>query len=177
MYYLINNSREYEQSLQQARISLLESAFDQFWIQPQLSPLIKNKSSSSNFPTKRQSSVYNHIKSQFSIILLMIVTITLLLFSVPSIIRSQYHANRFRNRCSSLACISILHRIIKNLNLNINPCEDVYTYACGGWIDTQFLTPSETSISYFKEIYRNNLISLFETLNRSRKPKYILILV
>lgn len=82
MYYRNNNAQDYEQLLQQARISLLNSAFDQFWIHSERSQLIENKSSSSNFTTKTQSSWHNHVKSQFSIIL------TLLLISLPFIIHS-----------------------------------------------------------------------------------------
>jgi hypothetical protein len=56
MHYLNNNAQDYEESLQQARTSLLNSAFDQFWIQSENSPLIKTKSFSSNFPHKTSSS-------------------------------------------------------------------------------------------------------------------------
>ena len=160
MSYLNNNAQDYEQSLQRARVSLLNSTFDQFWIQPEISPLIESKTSS----TKIQSPWSNLIKSQLSIILLILLTIILLLFSLPFIIRSQYHASRFLHQCSSLACISTSHRIIENLNFNINPCENFYLYACDGWMNTHFLSPSETSIGYFKEIYKKNLILLYEIL-------------
>lgn len=162
MHYLKNNAQDYDQSLQQARESLLNSAFDQFWIHSERSPLIENNSSSSNLTTKTQSSWSNHVKSQINI-LLIIITL-LLLISLPFIIHSQYHANRFLHQCSSLACISTSHRIIENLNMNINPCENFYRYSCDGWINTHFLGPSETSISYFKEIYMKNLIILYKIL-------------
>jgi len=96
MSYLNNNAQDYEQSLQQACISLLNSAFDQFWIPSERSLLIANKNSSSNFSTKTPSSWSNHVKSQSIIILLLI--------SLPFIIHSQYHANHFRHQCSSLTC-------------------------------------------------------------------------
>lgn len=162
-----NNSQVYEQSLQKARVSLLNSTFDQLWIQREILPLIEDKSSSSNSTVKTQSSWYNHIKSQYNILLLILITTTLLLFSLPFIILSQYHANHYHHQCSSLACISTSHRIIENLNINTNPCENFYSYACDGWINTHFLTPSETSISYFKEIYRKNLIILYKILKEN----------
>ncbi|CAF2753312.1 unnamed protein product [Rotaria sp. Silwood2] len=146
MYDQNNNVQDYEQSLKQARISLLNSTFDQLWVQSEKCSLIENKTSSSNSTTKIQSSWYNDIKKQFSIIFLIFIIITLLLFSLPFIIRSQYHANRYLHQCSSLACISTSYRIIENLNMNKNPCENFYSYACDGWINSHFLTPSETSI-------------------------------
>ncbi|CAF1385129.1 unnamed protein product [Rotaria sp. Silwood1] len=160
MYYQNNNVEDYEQSLNQARISLLNSTFDQFWIQSEKSSIIKNQ----NSITKLQSSWYNDIKQQYSIIFLIFIIILLLLFSLPFIIRIQYHANRYLHQCSSLACISTSHRIIENLNMKQNPCKNFYSYACDGWINNHFLTPSETSISYFKEIYKNNLIILYKIL-------------
>jgi predicted metalloendopeptidase len=166
MSYLNSNAEEYEQSLQQARVSLLNSAFDQFWIQSERSPLIQNQSSSSNFTTKTQSSWQNHVKSHYNI-LLILLTMTLLLISLPFLLLSQYHANRYRHQCSSLTCISTSHRIIENLNMTVNPCENFYSYACDGWINTHFLTPSETSISYFKEIYQKNLIILYKILQEN----------
>ncbi|CAF5108407.1 unnamed protein product, partial [Rotaria sp. Silwood1] len=117
MYYQNNNVEDYEQSLNQARISLLNSTFDQFWIQSEKSSIIKNQ----NSITKLQSSWYNDIKQQYSIIFLIFIIILLLLFSLPFIIRIQYHANRYLHQCSSLACISTSHRIIENLNMNQNP--------------------------------------------------------
>ncbi len=133
MHYINNNAQDYEESLQQARTSLLNSAFDQFWIQSENSPLIETKSS---------SSWSNHFKFQSSILLLILI---LLLIALPFIILSQIRANHFVHQCSSFACISASHRIIENLDMNINPCENFYRYACDGWINTHFLTPSETS--------------------------------
>ncbi|CAF3701692.1 unnamed protein product [Adineta steineri] len=146
--------QDYEKSLQQARISLLNSTFERFWIQ-------------SKSTTKTYSSWYNSLKYQYIIIFLIFITILLLLFSLPFIIFSQYYSNSYHQQCSSLACISTSHRIIENLDLNIDPCENFYQYACGGWINNHFLTPSETSISYFKEIYKNNLIILYKILQNN----------
>jgi len=92
MHYLNNNAQDYEESLQQARTSLLNSAFDQFWIQSENSPLIKTKSSSSNFPHKTSSSWSNHIKSQSRILFLILI---LLLIALAFIILSQIHAHHF----------------------------------------------------------------------------------
>ena len=152
MHHLNSNAQEYEESLQQARTSLLNSAFDQFWIQSESSPLIESKSS---------SSWSNLFKCQSRILLLILI---LLLIALPFIILSQIRANHFIHQCSSLACISASHRIIENLDMKIDPCENFYRYACDGWIKNHFLTPSETSLSYFKEIYRKNLIVLYKLL-------------
>ncbi|CAM4899204.1 unnamed protein product [Rotaria socialis] len=171
MYNQSNHVEDYEQSLKQARVSLLGSTFDQLWMQSEQSSLIEHKASIK----KTQSSWYHDRKSQISIILLIIIIILLLLFSLPFIIRSQYLSNLFLHQCSSLACLSTSHRIIENLNMNKNPCENFYSYACDGWINSHFLTPSETSISYFKEIYKNNLIILYKILKEKSNTNAISI--
>ena len=167
MYYLNSTAQEYEHSLQQARISLLSSVFDQFWIQSEIASVFESKSSSSNSNSKTRSLQYDDIRTQIGIIFFIFLTTPLLLFSLPFIIHSQYQANRFLHQCSSLPCISTSHRIMENLNMNKNPCDNFYTYACGGWFNKHFLTTSETSISYFKEIYKNNLIILYKILQDS----------
>ena len=158
----IQNTEEYEESLQQARRSLLNTAFDQFWMQSERSPLIEKKKSSSNTTVRTQSSLWSkHFRYQSSILL---VICLLLLLALPFIILAQIRANHLLHQCSSLACLSTSHRIIENLDMNQNPCENFYRYACDGWIKNHFLTPSQTSTGYFREIHQRNFMILYKIL-------------
>ena len=157
-----SNTQEYEESLQQARTSLLQAAFDQFWMQSERTPLIKKKSVASLSTVESQSSWSKHFRYQSSILLLIFL---LLLLALPFIILAQTRANHFLHQCSSLPCLSTAHRIVENLDLNQNPCENFYRYACGGWINNHFLTPSQTSIGYFREIHQKNLMLLYKILS------------
>ena len=162
----------YEQSLQQARASLLHSTFDQFWIQSETCPLIQGKpstetndflSDASRPPSRRFCRLC--WKSPWSrSILIILPVLLLLLLSLPFIIRSQSRANHLLRQCSSLACLAASHRIVENLDLHRNPCENFFAYACGGWSNSRLLLPSETSTSYFKEIAKKNAVVLYELL-------------
>lgn len=163
------NSEEYEESLQHARRSLLNAAFDQFWMQQERSPLIAKKKSSSNSTVRTQFSSWSKYFRCQSCILLLIVL--LLLLALPFIILAQIRANHLLHQCSSLACLSTSHRIIENLDPNQNPCENFYRYACDGWIKNHFLTPSQTSMGYFREIHQRNIMMLYKILSNHSETK------
>lgn len=154
-----SNTQEYEESLEQARTSVLKAAFDQFWMQSERTPLIKKKS---------HSSWSKHFRYQTSILLLIFL---LLLLAIPFIILAQTRANHFLHQCSSLSCLSTAHRIIENLDIKQNPCENFYRYACDGWMNSHFLTPSQTSIGYFREIHQKNLMILYRILSNPSDAK------
>ena len=37
--------------------------------------------------------------------------------------------------CNTAGCISAAHLLIQNMNQSVNPCDDFYQYACGGFIE------------------------------------------
>ena len=171
---MVTDDRHYavqddERSLQYARVSLLQSTFKQLWTDSESSSLIERKPSSPS-NTATSSAFTNavnkppYVSSAWIKPMLIVTILSLLLPSIPFVIRSQRRVHRYRYQCSSLACVSASHRILENLDTNVDPCEDFFTYACGGWLEHHFLVPSETSESYFKEIYEKNLIVLYELL-------------
>ncbi|KAL7647862.1 UNVERIFIED_CONTAM: hypothetical protein RMT77_001471 [Armadillidium vulgare] len=54
-----------------------------------------------------------------------------------------------QNLCLSEECIHIASKVLSKLDRNMNPCEDFYRFACGGWQDeNEFRLNSEDTLFY-----------------------------
>jgi len=57
--------------------------------------------------------------------------------------------------------------MIQQLNQSVDPCEDFFQYACGGWIKNNPLKPGETDINGFNIVQKKNDIILKEAIESS----------
>ncbi|TRY72219.1 hypothetical protein TCAL_03874 [Tigriopus californicus] len=54
--------------------------------------------------------------------------------------------------CNSRGCISAAHHILENMDTDVDPCEDFYQYACGGFEKRVRIPDDRTSRSQFSVI-------------------------
>ncbi|XP_069753606.1 neprilysin-like isoform X2 [Narcine bancroftii] len=74
-----------------------------------------------------------------------LITIVALLFIVVISLIALY-ATRKDGTCTSPACVSAAARIIENIDQMVDPCQNFYQYACGGWLKKHVIP--ETSSRY-----------------------------
>jgi hypothetical protein len=80
-----------------------------------------------------------HISGRVVIVILSIVIVCLV---VCCLILAAFFANTaflikqevLASKCHSAQCLKDAGRILSNLNLTVDPCQDFYAFACSGWL-------------------------------------------
>ncbi|XP_035692118.1 endothelin-converting enzyme 1-like [Branchiostoma floridae] len=58
--------------------------------------------------------------------------------------------------CSDAGCLQATSQLLQNLNSSARPCDDFYSYACGGWMLTHPISPSDLERTVHQDIYNQN---------------------
>lgn len=73
--------------------------------------------------------------------------------------------------CLKPKCISIASSIIDSLDENVDPCDDFYKFACGGWIHKNPLPDGHASWGTFGKLTQDNQLILRTVLGNLMKKK------
>ncbi|XP_023678299.1 endothelin-converting enzyme 2b isoform X1 [Paramormyrops kingsleyae] len=96
-------------------------------------------------------------RTQLEVILLGFLLVAgLALFGCVVAVGLQYSTEPSRTLCLSEACVIVASKIVEALDRQVDPCQDFYRYACGGWIRKNPLPDGRSRWSTFNSIWDQN---------------------
>ncbi|XP_070580792.1 endothelin-converting enzyme homolog [Ptychodera flava] len=66
--------------------------------------------------------------------------------------------------CMTTECILTAAQLLGNMNASADPCEDFYSYACGGWLDKYDIPSAYSSYSAFTQMNDENMQTIKQIL-------------
>uniref|UniRef100_A0AAR2JNR2 Membrane metallo-endopeptidase-like 1 n=1 Tax=Pygocentrus nattereri TaxID=42514 RepID=A0AAR2JNR2_PYGNA len=68
----------------------------------------------------------------------------------------QYHFSSESNVCTTPDCVTAAARLLQNMDPSVDPCQNFYQYACGGWLERHVI-PETSSLHSVFNILRDEL--------------------
>jgi len=78
-------------------------------------------------------------------------------------------SNKQSDICTTTACQTAGKLIRDNVNSSVDPCDDFYAFACGGWMATHNMPPEKSRTGNFDELSEELQKNLKEELSEPSK--------
>ncbi|PIK58337.1 putative endothelin-converting enzyme 1-like [Apostichopus japonicus] len=75
------------------------------------------------------------------------------------------------NVCLTPTCVQAAADMLSRMDRSVDPCEDFYQYACGGWIKNNIIPEDQTSHGIFHELMESISVQCKALLEEERQPE------
>ncbi|GFG28564.1 hypothetical protein Cfor_10702 [Coptotermes formosanus] len=72
--------------------------------------------------------------------------------------------------CETEECKAAATQLLQSLNMSVDPCEDFYEFACGGWVERHPVLPTESHRNQFDIVMEKVDLELKEILEEAEEP-------
>lgn len=73
--------------------------------------------------------------------------------------------------CLSQACVSVTSSILSSMDPTVDPCQDFFTYACGGWIKANPVPDGHSRWGTFSNLWEHNQAIIKHLLGKQPRAK------
>ncbi|GFN91704.1 endothelin-converting enzyme 1 [Plakobranchus ocellatus] len=114
---------------------------------------------------------WRHRTTQEKVLLVLVAALTLvvvILAGVMAVTKAEVKELKVQNQkfCLTPDCVNIASTMLTSMDRTVDPCEDFYTYACGGWMKNNPIPPGHSRWGTFELMWQKNTLVMKNALDK-----------
>ncbi|KAJ8259641.1 hypothetical protein GJAV_G00171780 [Gymnothorax javanicus] len=100
-------------------------------------------------------------------LMLLLCALCVVLFVCVLTLGLFYRAAAHPGTCLSGPCVTVASSVLASLNTSVDPCEDFYDFACGGWVKNNPLPEGKSRWGPFSSLWERNMAVMKQQLENT----------